>query len=281
VEPGRIGLIAEALGRRLRETPERVDQSARALLGALRHPLDSAQMSAQALGMMIPKRNPLSPIMRERSSRYRYFALRFQTEELRRAGKCLGCSVSAAFLTGLTGGLRIYHSRHGAPVARLRATVPMSLREHGGEAVSGNELALARVELPVEEADPRKRMLEILVLLRKQRRLPLRESMDLMARVGNRVPTVLRQPLVGFLSKGYDLVASSIAGLPEPLYMAGARVSRFSMFGPTAGTAVNATLFSYGSISDVALNIDPAAIPDTGAFRECVAEGFDEMLKLG
>jgi WS/DGAT/MGAT family acyltransferase len=280
VEPGRIGLIAEALGRRLRERPERVMQRASALLGALRRPLHSAQTLARALERMIPKLEPLSPIMRERSSRYRYHALEFRIEDLRCAGKSLGCSVSAAFLAGLTGGMRIYHSQHGAPVSRLRATVPVNLRGLDGDAVSGNELALARVELPVKEADPRKRMIEIRDLLRQQSRLPLRESMDWMAWLGNRVPTALRQPLVGLLSSGYDLVASSIAGLPEPLYMAGARVSRFSMFGPTAGTAVNATLFSYGSVADIALNIDPAAIPDTGAFRECIAEGFDEVLKL-
>jgi hypothetical protein len=63
--------------------------------------------------------------------------------------------------------------------------------------------------------------------------------------------------------------------------MAGARVRGFYMFGPTSGTGVNATLFSYEGTASIALNVDPAAIPDAEELRRCMVESFDEVLKLG
>jgi hypothetical protein len=57
-------------------------------------------------------------------------------------------------------------------------------------------------------------------------------------------------------------------------------VRDFYMFGPTAGSALNATLFSYDGRASIALAMDPAAVPDTELLRCCMAEGFDEVSKL-
>jgi hypothetical protein len=63
--------------------------------------------------------------------------------------------------------------------------------------------------------------------------------------------------------------------------MAGSRIESLYTFGPLAGAAVNLTLLSYREQSNIAVALDPAAIPDPELLVECLREGFDEILKIG
>jgi WS/DGAT/MGAT family acyltransferase len=286
-EPDTLGLIAEAFRRRLRERPRRLRQQATRLLEAARTPLqstrDTVRDALELAPSLVPPREPLSPIARARSSRYRFHGVCIDLESFRRAGRAHGCTINDAFLTAMTGALDRYHRLHGARADELRAMVPVNLRGPGlkDAATSGNRVALARVAMPVAERDPRKRMIEIHTRLRRELKRPNEAVADLLAGFGNRMPAALRRPLFRSFSQGNDFVASCVPGLPAPLYMAGARVAGFYMFGPTAGSALNATFFSYGSQASIALNVDPAAIPDHELLRRCTAEGLDEVGKLG
>jgi hypothetical protein len=51
-------------------------------------------------------------------------------------------------------------------------------------------------------------------------------------------------------------------------------------FGPMSGAATNLTLLSYQDQVHVAINTDPAALPDTDTFVACLEDGFDEIRKL-
>ena len=76
-----------------------------------------------------------------------------------------------------------------------------------------------------------------------------------------------------------DFAASNVRGAPWDLYMAGAAVLANHPFGPTGGTAFNATMMSYRGGMDIGLNIDTAAIDDAPLLRELTAEAFDELLR--
>jgi diacylglycerol O-acyltransferase len=58
------------------------------------------------------------------------------------------------------------------------------------------------------------------------------------------------------------------------------RMSDQFAFGPMTGAAANVTLVSYVDHAHIGVNTDPAAIPDPAVFRDCLAEGFDEVQKL-
>ena len=77
-----------------------------------------------------------------------------------------------------------------------------------------------------------------------------------------------------------DITTSNVPGLKMPLWLAGARIREFFGFGPMTGPAVNITLFSYDGTAFMGVNTDPAAIPDTEAFLDCMKAGFDATVAL-
>jgi hypothetical protein len=52
-------------------------------------------------------------------------------------------------------------------------------------------------------------------------------------------------------------------------------------FGPTIGAGVNITLITYQDTCALGINADSGAVPDLPVFRECLVEGFEEVLALG
>jgi hypothetical protein len=51
-------------------------------------------------------------------------------------------------------------------------------------------------------------------------------------------------------------------------------------FGPMSGAAANITLLSYLDEVQIAVNSDPAAIPDPDVLHECLLEGLDDIRKV-
>jgi hypothetical protein len=92
---------------------------------------------------------------------------------------------------------------------------------------------------------------------------------------------LLPPSIVGGMLKHVDFVASDVPGFTFPVYLAGARVGRYTAFGPTIGTAANLTLLSYDGTCCVGVTIDEASVADPDVFAECLCEGFDEVLALG
>ena len=88
--------------------------------------------------------------------------------------------------------------------------------------------------------------------------------------------TVIRNML-----KHVDFLASDIPGFTFPVYLAGARMESYVVFGPTVGTAVNFALLSYEQKCSVGVSMDAAAITDPALLASCVRDGFDEVLAIG
>ena len=80
--------------------------------------------------------------------------------------------------------------------------------------------------------------------------------------------------------KHIDLLASNVPGMTIQLYLGGAPVSGYYAFGPTTGSAVNVTLFTYCGTCCVGITVDAAAVPDYDVLMECFREGFEEVLEL-
>ena len=197
-------------------------------------------------------------------------------DALKRAGSVVGATLNDSFVAGITGGLRLYHEHHGAPVAHLRVTMPVSTR-HEDDPVGGNRFTLERFTLPAGEADPGTRVRMTGWLCRAaqyEEALPLS---DAVAGLLNLLPS----GVVGSMLKHVDFVASDVPGVPVPLYLAGALVTGNYAFGPTTGSALNVTLHSYRGTCCIGCNIDTAAVPDPDVLMDCLRRGFDEVLALG
>ncbi len=178
-------------------------------------------------------------------------------------------------MASISGGFRRYHQRHAAPVEALRVTMPVSLRKDGDPAAS-NRITLARFEVPVGVADPVARVRltgERCRSARGERALPLSDGI---AGVLNLLPS----GVVASMLKHVDFVASNVPGVPVPIFLAGAPVSGYYAFGPTTGSAVNVTLFTYCGTCCVGVTVDTDAVPDHEVLMESFHDGFEEVLGL-
>ncbi len=231
--------------------------------------------------MVRPATAPLSPVMTGRSLSVHFDALRVPIAPLKRASKLVGGKLNDAFVAGVTGGLGRYHRELGAPVERLRMTMPINIRRADTAIVAGNQFAPARFAVPVGILDPLARMNAGRELMAAQRREPGLGLSDALAGIINRLPATASTGLFGSMLKGIDFVTSNVPGPPVPVYLIGARLERQIAFGPMTGAAANITVLSYVDDLDVGVNTDPRAVDHPDLFMHCMRQGFDEIVALG
>jgi diacylglycerol O-acyltransferase / wax synthase len=133
--------------------------------------------------------------------------------------------------------------------------------------------------VPLLIDDPVERMQRVRELVAQQRAEPAMALVDPLAGVLNRLPTSVTTALFGSMLKGVDFVTSNVPGVPIPVFLAGARMESQYAFGPMSGAASNITLLSYLDHAFIAVNSDPAAVPDPDVFHACLVDGWDEILK--
>ncbi|MEN8184349.1 MAG: wax ester/triacylglycerol synthase domain-containing protein, partial [Myxococcota bacterium] len=254
----------------------------RGLRRLVRDPAEAIRSAAQLVGSvgrtLRPVSEPMSPIMRGRSLAIHFDAFALPLADLRHASKAVGGTLNDAFVAAVTGGLRRYHEHHGEPVPELRMTMPINLREGERGQRAGNQFAPARFAVPVSIADPAQRMRCIREAVSEQRTEPSLSLFEDVAGVLARLPRTLAVNLFGSMLKSIDFVTSNVPGPPFTVYSGGARVEQMFGFGPLSGAAANITLFSYDGQLQLAINTDPAAIPDAAFFTECLVKGVDEVL---
>ena len=196
--------------------------------------------------------------------------------ELREAAHRAGGTVNDGFLAAITGGLRRYHERHGAALGGLMMTLPISLRTDA-DPLGGNRITLQRFVVPAGIVDPAERIGAMDRCCRRARSERSLALTDAIAGALNLLPS----GVVGGMLKHVDFVASDVPGFPLPIYLCGAEVTGYHAFGPTIGSALNATLFSYQSQCCIGITVDTDAIADDDVLLECLHQGFAEVLASG
>jgi diacylglycerol O-acyltransferase / wax synthase len=240
---------------------------------------DLAATASSVARVMAPATAPLSPIMRSRSLSVHFDGIAIPLSEAKLAAKAAGGRLNDAFVAATVGGFRKYHEAHGQPVDALRMTMPINVRTGENQNVAGNQFAPARFPVPLTIDDPAERMIVLRDLVAQQRAEPAMALVDPLAGVLNRLPTSLTTALFGSMLKGVDFVTSNVPGVPIPVFLAGARMESQFAFGPMSGAAANITLLSYVDQAFIAVNTDPAAIPDPDLLHACLVDGWDEVIK--
>lgn len=251
---------------------------------AIRDPVGAGRELAEALAsvsrLLRPVSEPLSPLLRGRSTRLHLHTLAVPLDGLKAAARKAGGRVNDAFVAAAVEGLRRYHERHGVVVERLRMTMPINVRGEQKGDVAGNQFVPARFEVPVNVLDPVERMRRIGELVRREREEPALPLVDEIASLLNRFPAAVSTQVFGSMLKGVDFVTSNVPGPPFEVYASGGRIDSISGFGPLSGSAANITLFSYHGRCGIGVNTDAAAVPDPDVFRDCLDEGLDEVLAV-
>ncbi len=257
-----------------------------ALTRAARDPAGQARgavaMARSVYRTAAPNSAAMSPLMRERAMTRHLATIEVSLEievsldALKKAAKAADGTVNDAYLAAIAGGLRRYHERHDAPVASLRAMMPINLRG-GTDAGWGNRITLQRLTVPVGEPDPVARMRALHRVARAARDEPSLSITGAIAGALNMLPVAY----VAGILKHVDFLASNVPGAPVPVYLAGSKVTGMFAFGPTIGASVNTTLMSYNGNCDIGVNIDTAAVPDPDVLLACLRESFAEITALG
>jgi diacylglycerol O-acyltransferase / wax synthase len=282
-----LSVLGDQVARRAREAP---GAAARALAGAagtavraLTRPGGTSTGTARfgrSLGRVLagPPAGA-SPLLKGRSLTWRFGALEVELAELKRAAKAAGGSLNDAYVAALLGGFRIYHERQGEEIDELPMAMPISLRR-GDHPMGGNRFAGARFAAPAGEPDPAERIRLVHDFVLTAREEPALDALGILAPALNRLPTPLVSRWYLAQTTELDLQASNVAGIPYPVYMAGARIERIYPFGPLPGCAVMATLLSHAGTCCIGVNLDPTAVTDPDLFMDCLREGLDEVLTL-
>jgi WS/DGAT/MGAT family acyltransferase len=229
--------------------------------------------------MLAPATHPLSPVMTGRSLSVRFDTISVPLADMKAAAKRADGKLNDAFVAAVAGGRRRYHEHHGAPVDALRMTMPINIRTEDTDDLAGNLFAPARFPVPLTIDDPLERMRAMRDLVSQQRGEPALALTEPLAGVLYRLPTSVATGVFGAMLRGVDFVTSNVPGVPIPVYLAGARLEAQYAFGPMSGAAANITLLSYLDDLAIAVNSDPAAIPDPEVFHACLLEGIDEVRK--
>lgn len=292
-QPAAMSVAEEALGaqvgRQIRSDlgalPPMMRGGGALAVNAIREP---RRFLGDAVRYLKSARRVLSPpptkglrLLSDRGSSWRFVALNLAFADLRDAAKAAGGSVNDAFLSALLASFRIYSEEQGIPLdaaATMPVSVPVSVRREGDDS-GGNRIAPARLSGPVGLTDPQQRLDQIRESMHAARSEPALESIELVAPALARMPASLLVQLAGGTTAGNDLQASNVPGIPDEVYIAGAKIEQIYPFAPLPGCAAMISMYTYNGTCCVGANLDVAAVTDTALFARCLEQGFAEVMR--
>jgi hypothetical protein len=168
----------------------------------------------------------------------------------------------------------------GAPVVEaIPVAIPISVRRPGDPA-GGNRIAGVRFAGPIAITEPRERIRRIRALLVSARSEPAADTIGLTSPALARLPGAVIARIACSQTRGNDLQATVVPGPRTARYLAGAHIERVYPFAPLPGCAAMIMMVSQGDVGCVGANLDAAAVTEPELFRQCLADGFAEVLSL-
>ena len=135
--------------------------------------------------------------------------------------RAYGTTLNDVMLAAVAGGLREYLARRGEEPTKLKAMIPVSVREPGES--MGNRVSFLFCPLPCDEPDALSRLYRVHVAMSNRKRNHEPEGADLALKVAERTPARVQQALARMLASShtFNLVVSNIPGPRMPLYLLG------------------------------------------------------------
>jgi WS/DGAT/MGAT family acyltransferase len=194
-------------------------------------------------------------------------------------------TVNDVVLAVVSGALHRFLARRGVDVTRLsdfRAMVPASTHAAADPSVSGNKVAMLLTPLPVDEADPVRRIARVRATTRALKHASNQVAAgELLIRVSDvtapsLMPAVLRLAL---RRRAFNLVVTNIPGPPFPLYLLGCRLRSFHpIVNLWPGQALGLAFFSYAGTLYCGLHADREAVAELDGL---VADFDASLAELG
>jgi hypothetical protein len=252
--------------------------------GLLTRPLASLERGARgvlSLGQAVGPAPAGAPLLAERSGEWHFDVLDVGLAELKAGAKAAGGSVNDGFLAAVLGGFRRYHEALGASVPEtMPIGIPISLRTED-DPQGGNRFTGARLPGPLAEADPAARIQAVRRFVLQARANASVDAVGLLGPVLAWLPGPVLGAMSSRMTAANDVQASNVPGVPHPVYIAGARITRMYPFGPLPGCAAMLTLISLDGTCCIGINSDPAAVTRPDVLLDGLRDGLAEVVALG
>ena len=199
----------------------------------------------------------------------------------------LGCSVNDVALAAISGGFRHLLLERGEPADphALRSLVPVNVRAPGQERLRDNRVSLMLPYLPVEIADPRKRLEAVRERIRSLHEAgepDAGESVTGLAQLGPFPPVSFGVRLAFHLRQRLiTTVTTNVPGPREPLYGLGRRVEAIIPYVPIADRVrIGIAMFSYCGTFTFGITGDYRFAPDLHVLAEGIEQSLAELTEV-
>jgi diacylglycerol O-acyltransferase / wax synthase len=201
--------------------------------------------------------------------------------EVKTIGRALGCSINDVLMSTVAGALGGHLRDQGFDTRdlRVRASVPVNLREADEPLSLGNRFGLVFVELALGLANPLQR-LEATHGAMAALKGSLQPTASLMSLgLMGMLPAAAQAPLVDLFSRKASAVVSNVPGPQAPLYLCGQRVTEMYFWVPQSGSiGLGISILSYAGQVHFGMIADRALVPSPAGIVERFPAEFEKLL---
>jgi diacylglycerol O-acyltransferase len=282
--PGTLSLLAGGVRDRVLDEldlvrlPARVAGSPKRVLGVA----GETQKAALAMAHSFLSPAPKSMLNRP-SSPLRHLALSQRPlDDLRRVKKRFRTTINDVVLAASSGAVRRFLQQHGEQPVRLRTMVPVNVRDGDGADDLGNRISFLFLELPCDEPDPVRRLLDIHVAMTDRKRAGEPKGGESVLRAVGYAPHQLQRLVSKLVAspRTFNLVVSNIPGPREPLYMLGCELEEAYPVVPLSdrhGVSIGVTTIKDGAYFGI--YADRESLPDAELLAHNVDESIEELIE--
>jgi diacylglycerol O-acyltransferase / wax synthase len=239
------------------------------------------QRAARALVSSFSTIAPPSMLNRPNSPLRHLALLGRELEDFQRIKRRFRTTVNDVVLAASSGGVRRFVSRHGEEPRRLRTMVPVNVRGSGGEGEFGNKISFLFVDLPCDEPDPVRRLLDIHMTMSDRKESGEPQGGDSVLKLVGHAPHQLQHVVSRLVSspRTFNLVVSNIPGPREPLYMRGCELQEAYPIVPLAdkhALSIGITTIKDGAFFGI--YADRKSLPDAELLARDIDASVDELL---
>lgn len=290
--------IAEAM-----ETPEQEEEGEHGRLSRLRgavgdgidvarHPrrLGSALTRSRAMAEMLVRDEligaPHTSLNQAIGAGRRLAAVDVPLDRLKQIKDELGGTVNDVVLAATAGGLRRLFEHRGelSEVERVRAMVPVNLREASEALALGNRVSSLFVELPLADPDPLLRYHKTVAASEDLKKGTAAAGAESLIELAGVAPPLIHSVVarMAFTPRLFNLTITNVPGPQATLYAMGAQMGRVIPLVPIfSGHAVGVAVVSYDGNVVFGLNADRATVRDLDVMREGIEASLAELGELG
>jgi diacylglycerol O-acyltransferase / wax synthase len=267
--------LVEQLG--LVELPARIARSPRQIVDLAQ----DAQRATRALAHSLAPAAPPSMLNRPISPLRHLAVAKRPLDDLKQVKGRFHTTINDVVLAATSGGVRRFLQRHGERPKRLKTMVPVSLREVDKASELGNRISFVFVDLPCDEPDPVRRLLDIHMSMSDRKRAGEPQGGDSVLKAVGYAPHAIQSLISRLVAspRAFNLTVSNIPGPREPLYMKGCELQEAYPIVPIAdrhAVSIGITTIKEGAFFGI--YADRETLPDAEVLASDIDVSIEELM---